>query len=101
MNNLFTIIGRIYEINEFTDEDFLEIKVSVSRNYKNTDGIYETDLIPCKTFNLNTKYINEYCQVGDLIGVKGRIQCNKNGNLELIAEKMTFLASKRKEEKDE
>ena len=101
MNNLFTIIGRVKEISEFIDNDFLEVKVEVVRNFKNANSEYEKDIITVFIYQTIAKNINEYCSVGDLIGIKGRIQCNKNGNLELIAEKITFLASKRKGEKDD
>ena len=45
----------------------------------------------------------EYCNKGDIVGVRGRIQTrmiekddNKNSILEVIAEKITFLSSKDK-----
>ena len=101
MNNLFTIIGRVKEISEFIDNDLLEVKVEVIRNFKNVNGEYEKDIINVFVYQTMAKNINEYCSVGDLIGIKGRIQARETGYLELFAEKITFLASKRKEEENE
>ena len=49
----------------------------------------------------------EYCKKGDLLGIKGRVQSRiidedekKNYLMELIAEKITFLSSKNKDEKN-
>ncbi len=51
---------------------------------------------------------SEYCSKGDIVGVKGRIQSRtleKDGNkeyvTEIIAEKVTFLSSKREEKADD
>ena len=49
---------------------------------------------------------SEYCRKGDIIGVKGRLQSStyekedgsKAYKMELIAEKVTFLSSKPKNE---
>ena len=43
--------------------------------------------------------ISEYCHKGDIVGVKGRIQrIDSTSELQLIAEKVTFLSSKPKED---
>lgn len=50
----------------------------------------------------------EYCHKGDLVGVKGRIQTRdveleddtRKKYVEVVAEKVTFLSSKRATEKD-
>lgn len=98
MNNLFTIIGRVKEISEFIDNDLIELKVEVTRNFKDVDGEYKKDIITVLVYQIMAKNINEYCSVGDLIGIKGRIQTKETGYLELIAEKISFLAQKREEE---
>ena len=35
----------------------------------------------------------EYCQKGDLIGIKGKIQCKGNNAIQIIAERATFLST--------
>lgn len=38
-------------------------------------------------------FLEEYCEKGDLVGVKGRLQCLSGNELQLIAEKVSFLSS--------
>ena len=82
------------------------ICLAVPRSFKNSDGSYDTDFIECILFDtvaINTK---EYCKKGDIVGVKGRLQTRKveldsekiKQIVEVIAEKVTFLSSKRQEE---
>lgn len=70
------------------------ITLSIPRN---SDGLYETDLINCVLFGNIAKNTAEYCNKGDTIGIKGRMQ-NENGQQVVIAEKVTFLSSKKENE---
>ncbi len=81
------------------------ITVAVPRSYKNIDGNYETDFIPCVLWNGIAENTCEYCKKGDVIGVKGRIQTStyekdgeKKYSMDVIAEKISFLSSKKQEE---
>ena len=98
MLNQTVLVGRIVsdpEINETKNErKIATITLSVSRNYKNEKGKYDTDFIPCVLWNSVAENAYEYCKKGDIVGVKGRLQ-NTNGNVEVIAEKLTFLSSKK------
>lgn len=76
--------------------------LAVQRDYKNFEGIYETDFIPFKIWNNLADKINEYCHKGDMVGIKGRLQMITIGKvneqkqkLEVIADKVTFLSSGR------
>ena len=76
------------------------IIVSIPRSYKNENGEYENDMVKVTlegTINDNTR---EYCHKGDIIGVKGRIRVDEDG-MKIVAEKVTFLSSKTKDDKDE
>ena len=71
------------------------------------NGEYETDYIPCVLWKGVAESTTQYCKKGDLVGIKGRIQSRsyeteeeKRYVVELIAEKVTFLTSKNKEETD-
>lgn len=70
-----------------------EIILAVQRSWKNTDGIYETDFIPCVIWSGIASNVKDYCHKGDVVGVKERLQTT-NGKIEVIAEKVTFLSSK-------
>jgi len=81
------------------------VNVAVNRGFKNADGIYETDFIRCILWNAIAENTTTYCHKGDVIGVKGRIQTSsyeKDGEtkyaIDIIAEKVTFLSSKRADE---
>ena len=78
MNSYVTLVGRI--VNELTidsDTKNCEITIAISREFKNEDGIYETDYIPVTLKGNIAKNVVEYCKKGDLIGVKGRLQTRK------------------------
>jgi len=111
MQNLVFLIGRLVSEPEIkkseTEKDYTSIILAVQRPFKNSDGLYESDFIRCKLWNLVAKNVCEYCHKGDLIGVKGRIQIrNYEENeetkyiTEIIVEKVSFLTSKKQEEID-
>lgn len=109
MLNQSIIIGRIVKNPELLETDsgkkYTNITLAVSRNYKNIDGEYETDFIPCKLWQGIAENTVTYCKVGDLIGIKGRLQTSNYEKdnetkyvVEVIAEKVTFLSSKKADE---
>ena len=84
------------------------IGLAIPRSFKNSEGNYDTDFIDCIAFDSVAKNTAEYCSKGDIVGVKGRVQSRrieregKNETImEIIAEKVTFLSNKGKEDKDE
>ena len=81
------------------------LRLAIPRSFKNSDGMYDTDFIDCVLFDNVAENTSEYCKKGDIVGVKGRIQSrviedndSKESIMEIIAEKVTFLSSKSKEE---
>ena len=79
--------------------------VAVPRSYKNSNGEYETDFIRCVLWDAIATSTAEYCHKGDIVGIKGRIQVtqyeennDKKYLTEVVAEKVTFLSSKKHEE---
>ena len=79
------------------------ITLAVPRSYKNSSGEYETDFIDCVLWTGIAENTTEYCKRGDILGVKGRVQTRvfetedekKKYVTEVVAEKVTFLSSKR------
>lgn len=110
MLNQIVIAGRLVADPEITKcENNIRrtcITVAVPRSYKNTDGVYETDFIRCTLWNAIAESTCEYCKKGDIVGVKGRMQTSsyedkdgtKKYSMDVIAEKVTFLSSKRADE---
>lgn len=79
------------------------ITLAIPRTFKNADGEYDTDFIDCVLWEVVAESTSEYCKQGDIVGVKGRVQSrmieDEDGNnykkMEVIAEKITFLSSKK------
>ena len=101
MLNQTVLVGRLVsdpEINETENErKVCNVTLAVPRSFKNENGEYDTDFIPvilCESISKNTC---EYVKKGDLVGIKGRLQSEDN-KLVLVAEKVTFLSSKKEEE---
>ena len=108
MNQLF-IVGRLVrdvEVEELENgRKVANITMAISRSYKNEEGVYDTDFIDCKVFDNNAINTSEYCKKGDIIGIKGRLQTRfvekddiKTKIMEVIAERITFLSSKKNNE---
>lgn len=112
MLNQIIIVGRLTSDLEITTTEsgkkVASLTLAVQRPFKNTDGLYETDFIRCVLWNSIATSTYEYCHKGDLIGIKGRLQVNtyedesgnKKYNTEVIAEKVTFLSSKKEEDNE-
>ena len=87
--NTVVLVGRI------TSFEGNEVTISVTRNYKNEDGIYMSDSIPVRlSANIGEK-MKEFCKIGDVIGVKGRIE--NRGEVVVMAERTTFVSPKKSE----
>ena len=100
MLNQLILVGRMKEIKKNETESgkkMITLTLAVPRNFKNMNGEYETDFIPCILWNDIARNAEEYLKTGDVIGIKGRIQMYKN-NIEVICEKLTFLSSKKEGE---
>lgn len=104
MLNQVVLVGRLVKTPELklteNGKKTSRITLAVPRNYKNMDGEYDTDFLECTLWTNVAENTSEYCQTGDMIGVKGRIQTriilNEDGTkkkkTEIVAEKVTFLA---------
>lgn len=88
MLNQFVMVGRLKEIlNES------EIVIVVNNLEKNKDGEYTNEELTIEIGTTLMKNIEEYCKPGDIVGINGKI---KHPN-KLVAEKITFLSSKKEE----
>lgn len=104
MLNQIIIVGRIARGPEFkelgNDKKVVNITLAVPRSFKNIEGEYETDFLTCSLWDGVAANVNEYCKVGDLVGIKGRMASNvyekdgqKHYTMDIIGEKVTFLTS--------
>lgn len=108
MLNQTVLVGRLTNDPELyeteTGKKLTRITLAVPRAYKNVNGEYDTDFIGCKLWQNVAQSTTDYCKKGDLVGVKGRIQTSRYDTedgerflTEVVAEKVTFLSSKPKE----
>lgn len=108
MLNQVIIVGRLVADPEMVElengKKVSNLTLAVQRPYKNMDGIYETDFITCTLWDSIANNVKEYCHKGDILGVKGRLQSEtqeindeKKYKLVVVAEKVTFLSSKKDE----
>ena len=112
MLNQIVLVGRLTkDIEVKTGESgmkYSDISIAVPRSFKNADGVYDTDFITFRAFDMVAANTSEYCKKGDIIGVKGRLQSSsferedgtKEFRIEPIAEKVTFLSSRSNETKN-
>ncbi len=103
MLNQMVLVGRIVQdpvVKETSKGKVSNITIAVPRAFKNEQGIYDTDFIDCSLWNTIAENTAEYCKKGDLVGIKGRLQTsiddNGKKNVDVVAEKVTFLATKQK-----
>ena len=106
MLNQTVIVGRLVSDPEVRETDggkkVANVTVAVPRSFKNVNGEYDTDFISCVLWKGIAENTAAYCKKGDLVGVKGRLQSReyeyeeeRRKVVELVAEKVTFLSSKK------
>lgn len=110
MLNQAVLVGRIVQEPTLKRTDngknVANITLAVPRSFKNNEGEYDTDFISCVLWQGIAENTVEYCKKGDLVGIRGRIQTriadidedNKRQYVEVVAEKVTFLASRKQTE---
>ena len=108
MLNNTVLVGRLVRDLEVKETEngnkVAQMTLAVPRSFKNMDGSYDTDYIPCVLWKGVAENTAEYCKKGDIVGIKGRIQTRSYEHedelkyvTEVIAEKVTFLSSKKTE----
>ena len=111
MLNQVVLVGRLVRDPELNTTDSKKsvttVTLAIPRSFKNANGEYDTDFIDCILWENTAKATAEYCHQGDIIGIKGRLQSRvyekekeKKYVVEIIAEKITFLTSKKEDEKE-
>ena len=107
MLNQTVVVGRLVKDPELYETEngnkVTNITLAVPRSYKNVNGEYDTDFVPCVLWKGVAENTVEYCRKGDLLGVKGHVQTRdievdedvKRKLVEIVAEKVTFLSSKK------
>lgn len=102
MLNQIVLVGRLTETPKLVSKDnkkICKLKLEIPRSFKNAVGEYEKDYVECIVWSAIAEQIQAGSLVkGDLVGIKGRVQKRKaNTKMEIVAEKVTFLSSKKSE----
>ena len=111
MVNSVMLVGRLAQDIEVkkleSGKEVTKVGLAVPRSFKNPDGLYDTDFFDCILWEGLAKNASEYCKKGDTVGVRGRLQTStyeidgvKRKAVEIIAEKLTFLSSKKTDQKE-
>lgn len=110
MMNQFFGVGRLVAQPEVKESEngkkYTNFTIAVQRSYKNADGVYETDFLDVVSFGPMAETTAEYCQKGDMVGVKGRVETSsyetedgeKRKSTQIIADRITFLSSSKNKE---
>ena len=105
MLNQIVLVGRLAKSPELRVTDsgkkMATITLAVPRSFKNSNGEYDTDFLDCTLWTGVAENTAEYCQTGDMLGVRGRVQNryvekedgSKVRKTEIIADKVTFLTT--------
>ena len=97
MMNEVVLVGRLTKDPEVvTTENNKKralITLAVPRKFKNVDGIYETDFIRIVLWNVIALNTKEYCRI-QITSYKDSRE-NTHYSTDIIAEKITFLTSKK------
>lgn len=107
MINQLVLVGRLASDPEVviteSNRKRTSITIAIPRAFKNVDGTYDSDFIKCTLWNGIAESTGEYCKKGDLVAIKGRVQTSKyekDGEkkyvIDFIAEKVSFLSSRKK-----
>lgn len=105
MLNQVVLVGRLTKDVQLNKTEkgkkIASIVLAIPRSFKNMNGTYDTDFIECILWDNVALNTSEYCRKGDIVGIKGRVQSRqteeKHTVMEVIAEKVTFLTSKKEE----
>ena len=108
MLNQLVLVGRLVKKPELRESEnkikYAYMTLAVPRSFKNTDGKYDTDFIDCILWDSVATNTYEYCDKGDIVGIRGRLQTRVVENekekhnqkvLEVVCEKITFLTTKK------
>ena len=87
-----------------TDNSCLKNTLAIRRNYKNSEGQYDSDFINVVAFGKTAEYIANYFDKGQEILIEGKLKTgsyeNKEGNkvvtTDVVIESVEFCGSKNK-----
>ena len=100
--NIVLLMGRLVqdlEMIEHPNGYYARITLAVRREFKNSDGVYDTDFLPITLWEGAATACSEYCKKGTLVQIKCRLQYNRwedsenktHYDVEILGEKITLV----------
>ena len=74
------------------EKDSIFRNVKVIRSYKDQNGIYLEDIIPCVMWTKTNKNVLFSFKIGTLVSIDGRIE-NIDNKLCIVVEQITYLSN--------
>lgn len=104
MINNVVLTGKVIELPQMRETasgiKYANILLEITRPFKNSNGVYDSDRISVTLWKGIAETANEACKIGDLLGIKGRIQSysvEKESqtyyNYEIVAEHVSFMSN--------
>lgn len=105
--NKIILVGRLARDPEYRQSTsgigMTTFTVAATRNFKNKDGNYDADFLPCVCYRQTAEFVNRYFKKGNLISVEGRVQVrnydaqdgSKRYVTEVIADRIELMGSRR------
>ena len=89
MLNQVILVGRVSHINKDEEEEkIISLRVEIERSH---DPII-IDKPVVEIPEAMTDTISQYLKKGNMVGIKGRVECNSDEGSTIVAEKITFLS---------
>lgn len=104
--NKIILVGRLARDPEYRQSTsgigMTTFTVAATRNFKNKDGNYDADFLPCVCYRQTAEFVNRYFKKGNLISVEGRVQVrnydaqdgSKRYVTEVVVENVEFVGGK-------
>ena len=104
--NKIILVGRLTKDPEVrtTSAGFntVNFTVAVNRNFKNKDGNYDADFLPCVAFRNTADFVSKFFKKGSMISLEGRVQTRsydaqdgtKRYVTEVVVENVEFVGGK-------
>ncbi len=104
--NKIVLVGRLTKDPEVRSTssgvNVANFTVAVNRRFKNKDGNYDADFLPCVAYRATSDFVSKFFKKGSLIGVEGSVQTRsydaqdgtKRYVTEVIVDNVEFVGGK-------
>lgn len=103
MLNLIVIVGTVLETPEMKETStglkYANVLIDTQRGFRNSEGEFDHDIISCTMWRGIAESSMAYCQKGNVVAIKGRIQSHPHTseegityyNYDIVIEKISYI----------